>query len=146
MVAGQCVGVPFDLLAGGRGLRAKPVGRLAHRLLDLAPRRGDQFGTALERGPALFVHLVVDLGARGPRARVEFIGGGLCLRARRFGKLARRTNRAFAFAHDARERPEEQPVEQDRQGQHQGDDPGDREIGNQNKDLYHSETNLDKLA
>ena len=143
---GQCVGVPSDLLAGDRSLPAKPVGRLVHRLLDFAPRRGNQFGATLERGPALVIHLVVDLGSRGPCARVEFIRGDLCLGARRFGKLAGRTNRAFACAHDACERPEEQTVEQDRQGQHQRDDPGDREIGNQNKDLYHLATNLDKLA
>ena len=58
---------------------AKPVGRLVHRLLDLAPRRGDQFGATLERGPALVIHLVVDLGSRSPRARVEFVRSDLCL-------------------------------------------------------------------
>jgi hypothetical protein len=141
---GKRVGVPIDLLPGGGGLTAQPIGGIVYRLLDLAPCSRNEIGAAFERRAAFLFHLFVDVVPGRARSRVEFLGRRLRLGARLLGQLASRTDGALALTHDVREGPKQQPVEQDRQDQHQRDDPDDRKIRNQNKDLYHLETNLDK--
>jgi hypothetical protein len=125
-------------------LTAQPIGGVVHGLLDLASCGCNKIGTAFERGAPFLFHLSVYVAAGSTRPRVEFFGRGLRPGARRLGQFAGRTNGALALAHDVREGAKQQPVEQDRQDQHQRDDPYDRKIRNQNKDLYHLETNLDK--